>query len=765
METPRVQRVFISHASVDAEAARRLCTALESRGLACWIAPRDIPPGHEYQVEIIEAIERSACMVVLVSRASNESPFVKNEVERAFTNRKRLYPVRLEDVLPAKHLEFFLASCQWVDMKGSRVAAAAATLAAAMGTEPRPATPATPAEMPAGRRTRAAAILAGALALAIALSWLIQHNRPTPRGETVRGAVTPPPATRGEPLRYRAVVIGINTYAGGEGGWAPLRTASSDAAALADVLEKTYGFQVRRVLDRDATAKGILVALDELSRLDSRDAALVFFAGHGFYDEAQKEGYWIPVDARKTEGGRSCREDWIWNSVLAKMVEASSARHVLVIADSCFSSSLLAEASAADASAAADAGAPSRYLIASGGLEPVPDGNGEHSQFMRALLSRLEGAGDRPFSAPELARELRPALAAQTGQIVHGGPLRTPADEGGAFVFSPLGSAVPTVSERPIPPPPAGGDREAALRTALALARGGATATAQRVMAAWANAEGGDALARAVAGYLDRDQQAKRGEALRALVKQIADHRTAAAGQPGRDFAGFARPRIIACLGPVLKGPGLASDATLYQIALREQLQLDPTLRAMERESLESVLTEQNLIASGMTDARANVALGRLLPASLILAGDLLCEDSGDTLFVRLVDTETGQIVHSVTAERKPGEAVAAVCASLATNLAAAARKARPLEAHVFERRDANLLAGIGSFHGARAGSQFIIVERVTRQVAAAAATMESSQGTARIAALGDVASELQATWSGAPPASNAVLWIREPAD
>ena len=761
METPRLQRVFISHASEDAEAARRLCTALESRGLACWIAPRDIPPGHEYQVEIIEAIEQSACMVVLVSRASNESPFVKNEVERAFTNRKRLYPVRLEDVRPAKHLEFFLAACQWIDMKGSRVAAAAAILAASMGGEQHLVVPAAPAS----GRGRAAAILAGALALAIAMTWLIQHNRPTSRGETTRGTVPPSPATRGEPLRYHAVVIGINTYSGGDDGWAPLRTASADATALADLLEKNYGFQVRRVLDRDATAKGILAALDDLSRLDARDAALVFFAGHGFYDEAQKEGFWIPADARKSAGGRLCREDWIWNSVLAKMVEASPARHILVIADSCFSSSLLAEATSVAAAGSADAGAPSRYLIASGGLEPVPDGNGAHSLFMRALLSRLEQAGGRTFSAPDLARELRPALAAQTGQVVHGGPLRTPVDEGGAFVFAPLGSAVPAVSERTIAPPPAGGDREAALRTALTLARGGATATAQRVVAAWANADGGDALARAVAGYLDRDQQAKRGEALRALVKQIADHRTAAAGQPGRDFAGFARPRIIACLGPVLKGPGLASDATLYQIALREQLQLDPTLRAMERESLESVLTEQNLIASGMTDARANVALGRLLPASLILAGDLLCEDAGDTIFVRLVDTETGQIVHSVTTERKPGETVASVCAALATNLAAAARKARPLEALVFERRDANLLAGIGSFHGARAGGRFALLERVSRPVATTTVTMDAPRGTARIGTLGDVASELQATWEGPPPATNAVLWIRETAD
>jgi len=47
--------VFISHSSVDKNAADAICHALEQSGVKCWIAPRDIQPGANYGGEIIRA--------------------------------------------------------------------------------------------------------------------------------------------------------------------------------------------------------------------------------------------------------------------------------------------------------------------------------------------------------------------------------------------------------------------------------------------------------------------------------------------------------------------------------------------------------------------------------------------------------------------------------------------------------------------------------------------------------------------------------------
>jgi formylglycine-generating enzyme required for sulfatase activity len=107
--------VFVSHAGSDKVTAERICELLEARGIRAWIAPRDIPPGMNYGEAIIRGIEASAACVVLLSAASNTSQFVAKEVERAVSKRKRLIPVRLEDVVPGLTLELHLSTEQWID--------------------------------------------------------------------------------------------------------------------------------------------------------------------------------------------------------------------------------------------------------------------------------------------------------------------------------------------------------------------------------------------------------------------------------------------------------------------------------------------------------------------------------------------------------------------------------------------------------------------------------------------------------------------------
>ncbi len=64
--------IFISHSSFNAKVALELCAALEKEGHQCFLAPRDIRPGHEYAEEIINGIDRSDSMIVLLSDQSNQ---------------------------------------------------------------------------------------------------------------------------------------------------------------------------------------------------------------------------------------------------------------------------------------------------------------------------------------------------------------------------------------------------------------------------------------------------------------------------------------------------------------------------------------------------------------------------------------------------------------------------------------------------------------------------------------------------------------------
>lgn len=72
-------QIFISHSSRDAVIAGQICEQLEKNGAKCFIAPRDIRPGKEYAEEIINGIDQSAAMVLLMSQNANGSPHVLRE--------------------------------------------------------------------------------------------------------------------------------------------------------------------------------------------------------------------------------------------------------------------------------------------------------------------------------------------------------------------------------------------------------------------------------------------------------------------------------------------------------------------------------------------------------------------------------------------------------------------------------------------------------------------------------------------------------------
>ena len=109
--------LFISHSSVNAEVAKKICELLESNGHECFLAPRDIRTGHEYAEEIIAGIERSDAVLLLLSEDANQSPHVLREIERAVSKHITIMVYKLEEVELSKSLEYFLMMHQWVNTK------------------------------------------------------------------------------------------------------------------------------------------------------------------------------------------------------------------------------------------------------------------------------------------------------------------------------------------------------------------------------------------------------------------------------------------------------------------------------------------------------------------------------------------------------------------------------------------------------------------------------------------------------------------------
>ncbi len=246
--------------------------------------------------------------------------------------------------------------------------------------------------------------------------------------------------------RYHALVIGNNAY-DLDKGWEPLDTAVNDAQAIAELLEKKYGFEVR--LELDANRDTILTALEEMrKKLTSNDNLLVYYAGHGLVDPENDQGYWVPVDGAVDSAVR-----WVSNASITDQIRAMTARNVMVIADSCYSGSLMRSGivtlrSGLSAEKKAlrlgeDLKQLTRVALSSGGLQPVIDSvdNSQHSVFANAILRVLRGNSellDADSLATQVAHSVALATKDNVKQVPRYAPLAAGGHQGGEFYFSPL---------------------------------------------------------------------------------------------------------------------------------------------------------------------------------------------------------------------------------------------------------------------------------------------------------------------------------------
>ena len=107
--------VFVSYSAADRAPALSVVEGLESRGIRCWVAPRDISAGSEYGEEIVEAIKGCRILVLIFSARANGSPHVRREVERAVSARRAILPFRVADITPTGAMEYALGNTHWLD--------------------------------------------------------------------------------------------------------------------------------------------------------------------------------------------------------------------------------------------------------------------------------------------------------------------------------------------------------------------------------------------------------------------------------------------------------------------------------------------------------------------------------------------------------------------------------------------------------------------------------------------------------------------------
>ena len=108
--------VFISHSSADRGLADDIRADLEARGVSCWIASRDVPPGANFGEAIIGAMERARVMVLVFSRNADRSEEIKKEIALAGQKDVVVIPLRVENVTPSGAMQYELVTRQWIDL-------------------------------------------------------------------------------------------------------------------------------------------------------------------------------------------------------------------------------------------------------------------------------------------------------------------------------------------------------------------------------------------------------------------------------------------------------------------------------------------------------------------------------------------------------------------------------------------------------------------------------------------------------------------------
>ena len=108
-------KVFISYSSKDKNIADAVCNHLENAKIPCWIAPRDIRPSDEWATAIVNGIEACEILLLIFTGNSDASPQVVREVERAVNKGLIVMPIRIENVMPTKSMEYYLSAVHWLD--------------------------------------------------------------------------------------------------------------------------------------------------------------------------------------------------------------------------------------------------------------------------------------------------------------------------------------------------------------------------------------------------------------------------------------------------------------------------------------------------------------------------------------------------------------------------------------------------------------------------------------------------------------------------
>lgn len=214
-----------------------------------------------------------------------------------------------------------------------------------------------------------------------------------------------------QPGKNYALMFATNVY----DSYSDLVNPVLDAQTIAAELGESYGVISEVVLNPTLSQTAEKIREFATRSYMPEDNLMIFFAGHGVYDEVFREGYVISRDSQMDDAGKT---SYLSHSNLRTMINNIDCPHIFLVMDVCFGGTFDPHLASVHRGASAVYGDIStqefvdrklkyktRLYLTSGGKEYVPDGRpGFHSPFARKLIESLRyyGGDDGVLTTSEI---------------------------------------------------------------------------------------------------------------------------------------------------------------------------------------------------------------------------------------------------------------------------------------------------------------------------------------------------------------------------
>lgn len=210
----------------------------------------------------------------------------------------------------------------------------------------------------------------------------------------------------------RALIFATDKY----DHWDDLVNPVHDAHSIATELQNRYGFETEVVENPTLEEVWEKIRAYNEHRFNPQDQLLIFFAGHGQFDDTFGEGY---VVAKNSLANDKSKTTYISHNRLRGVINNIPCEHIFLMMDVCFGGTFdpvlarsrnLADVEASDEEVIVrKLSHKTRKYLTSGGKEYVSDGTpGSHSPFAGKLIESLKtnGGEDRILTIAELQASL-----------------------------------------------------------------------------------------------------------------------------------------------------------------------------------------------------------------------------------------------------------------------------------------------------------------------------------------------------------------------